>query len=157
MYYSAFSPIPDVTARLPAARPPLMREHRLYQADWLMRFYGFERGEIVGETDDLELDIDPKLAWALRNRGDFPVDVNTADRERLLRTPGLGVRSVDRILEVRRFKTLMLEDVRRLSRSLGKLKPFIVTGDWSPGALTDSADLRARLAPPAAPAQLSLF
>jgi putative DNA modification/repair radical SAM protein len=155
VYYSAFSPIPDSTARLPLARAPLMREHRLYQADWLMRFYGFERAEIVGEAEDLELAIDPKLAWALRNRGDFPLDLNTAERERMLRVPGLGVRSVDKMLEVRRLKALTLEDVRRLTRGIEKLKPFIVTADWTPGALTDAADLRARVAP--APQQQSLF
>jgi predicted DNA-binding helix-hairpin-helix protein len=153
VYYSAFSPIPDSTARLPVQRPPLMREHRLYQADWLMRFYGFERAEIVDEADDLDLAIDPKLAWALRNRGVFPVDVNTAERESLLRVPGLGVKAVDRILDVRRFKRLELADVRRLSRGIEKLKPFIVTADWSPGGLTDRADLRRTLEP----AQLDLF
>ena len=160
VYYSAFSPIPDSTARLPVARPPLVREHRLYQADWLMRFYGFERAEIVSETEDLELEIDPKLAWALKNRGDFPLDLNTAERERMLRVPGLGVRSVDKMLEVRRFKALTLEDVRRLTRGIEKLKPFIVTADWTPGALTDSAGLRERVTPKAegkAPAQMSLF
>jgi len=153
VYYSAFSPIPDSTARLPLSKPPLVREHRLYQADWLMRFYGFDRAEIIGEDEDLDLAIDPKLAWALRNRGDFPVDLNVADRERMLRTPGLGVRSVDRMIEVRRFKSLTLEDVRRLTRGIEKLKPFIVTADWSPGDLTDKADLRERVAP----VQMDLF
>ena len=153
VYYSAFSPIPDATARLPLARPPLLREHRLYQADWLMRFYGFARAEIVGETEDLELDIDPKLAWALRHRGDFPLDLNSAEREQMLRVPGLGVRSVNRMLEVRRFKRLVLEDVRRLTRGIEKLKPFIVLADWTPGALTDRADLREHVAP----RQLDLF
>ncbi|MET0271835.1 MAG: putative DNA modification/repair radical SAM protein [Phenylobacterium sp.] len=155
VYYSAFSPIPDSTARLPLTAPVLVREHRLYQADWLMRFYGFDRAEIVGETEDLELDIDPKLAWALRNRGEFPVDVNLADRERLLRVPGLGVRAVDRMIEVRRYKQLTLADLRRLSRGLEKLKPFLIAADWRPGALTDKADLRQRLTP--APTQLDLF
>jgi len=154
VYYSAFSPIPDSTARLPLARPPLVREHRLYQADWLMRFYGFSRTEIVGEGEDLDLAVDPKLAWALKNRGEFPVDLNTTERERMLRVPGLGVRSVDKLIEVRRLKALALEDVRRLSRGLAKLKPFIVTADWRPGALADQADLRGRLA---APEQQSLF
>ena len=153
VYYSAFSPIPDSTARLPLARPPLVREHRLYQADWLMRFYGFERAEIIGEAEDLDLTIDPKLAWALKNRGEFPLDLNTADRERMLRVPGLGVRSVDRMLEVRRLKALTLEDVRRLTRGIAKLKPFIVVADWTPGALTDAADLRQRVTPQ----QLALF
>src|SRR6201996_5437988 len=155
VYYSAFSPLPASTARLPLARPPLVREHRLYQADWLMRFYGFERAEIVGEAEDLELAIDPKLAWALKNRGEFPLDLNTADRERMLRVPGLGVRSVDKMLEVRRLKALTLEDVRRLTRGVEKLKPFIVTADWTHGALTDAADLREQVAP--APQQQSLF
>ena len=155
VYYSGFSPIPDSSARLPSARPPLMREHRLYQADWLMRFYGFERAEIIGEAEDLDLAIDPKLAWALRNRGDFPVDLNAADRERLLRVPGLGVKVVDRLIELRRVKQVRLEDVKRLARSLAKLKPFIVAADWTPGGLTDRADLRQRLAPE--PRQLSLF
>ena len=155
VYYSGFSPIPDSTARLPLVRAPLVREHRLYQADWLMRFYGFERSEIVGEAEDLDLAIDPKLAWALKNRGEFPVDVNLADRERLLRVPGLGVKAVDRLLEVRRFKRVTLEDVRRLTRGVARMQPFLLTDDWSPGALTDRADLRERVAPP--PRQLSLF
>ncbi len=147
VYYSAFSPIPDTTSRLPPARPPLMREHRLYQADWLMRFYGFERAEIAADNENLDLAIDPKLAWALRNRGDFPVDVNRADRERMLRVPGLGVKSVDKMIEVRRYKRLTLEDVKRLTRGIDKLRPFIVTDDWRPGALTDRADLKTRLTP----------
>jgi putative DNA modification/repair radical SAM protein len=155
VYYSAFSPIPDSAARLPLERAPLMREHRLYQADWLMRFYGFGRAEIVAEDADLDLAVDPKLAWALAHRGDFPVDVNLAEREQLLRTPGLGVKGVARLLETRRFKRLTLEDVKRLCGGVKTARPFIVTADWSPGALTDRADLRARLAP--APQQLSLF
>jgi len=155
VYYSGFSPIPDSTARLPLARPPLMREHRLYQADWLMRFYGFERAEIAGEGEDLDLAIDPKLAWALKHRGDFPVDVNTADRERLLRVPGLGVKVVDRLLVERRHKQIRLEDLGRLTRRVKTLKPFVTAADWSPGGLTDRADLRSRLAPE--PEQLRLF
>jgi putative DNA modification/repair radical SAM protein len=155
VYYSAFSPIPDSAARLPLVRAPLMREHRLYQADWLMRFYGFSRREIIAEDADLDLAIDPKLAWALAHRGDFPVDVNTADRERLLRTPGLGVKGVDRMLEVRRHKRLTLEDVKSLCGGVKTARAFIVTDDWSPGALTDRADLRTRLAPE--PVQPSLF
>jgi putative DNA modification/repair radical SAM protein len=155
VYYSGFSPIPEASARLPLARPPLMREHRLYQADWLMRFYGFERAEIIGEREDLDLAIDPKLAWALRHRGDFPVDLDTADRERLLRVPGLGVKVVDKLVEIRRHKRIELADVTRLARSIEKLKPFVVTADWTPGDLIDQADLRERLTP--RPEQLSLF
>jgi putative DNA modification/repair radical SAM protein len=155
VYYSAFSPIPDAASRLPLMRPPLMREHRLYQADWLMRFYGFDRAEIIGEAENLDLEIDPKKAWALRHRGQFPVDVNTADREALLRTPGLGVRSVQRILAMRRLTRLTLADVARITRGLKAVKPFIVTADWSPVALADQADLRPGLV--ANDPQLSLF
>ncbi|RUU52466.1 putative DNA modification/repair radical SAM protein, partial [Mesorhizobium sp. M2C.T.Ca.TU.002.02.1.1] len=101
VYYSAFSPIPDSSSALPLRKPPLMREHRLYQADWLMRFYGFSQPEILDGSNDgmLDLAIDPKLAWALRNRGRFPVDVNRAEREALLRVPGLGTKVIDRIIE----------------------------------------------------------
>lgn len=159
VYYSAFSPIPDSSAQLPLSKPPLIREHRLYQADWLMRFYGFSAPEIASATPDgmLDLAVDPKLGWALANRAHFPVDVNLAERETLLRVPGLGVRSVDRILKVRRYRTLRLEDIQRLTRSLDKIRPFITTLDWTPGGLTDAVDLRARLVKPKAPEQLSLF
>lgn len=153
VYYSAYSPIPDTTSRLPPVRPPLMREHRLYQADWLMRFYGFEALEIAGGDENLDLAIDPKLAWALKNRARFPVDLNKADREPMLRVPGLGVKSVDRMIEIRRYKRLTLEDVKRLTRGLDKVRPFIITDDWRPGSLTDRADLRTHVAPQ----QLSLF
>ena len=147
VYYSAYSPIPDATARLPPQRPSLVREHRLYQADWLMRFYGFEAGEIASDTENLNLEIDPKLAWAMKNRGLFPVDLNRAERERMLRVPGLGVTGVDRLIDLRRHKRLRLEDVKRLSRGLAKLKPFIVVDDWRPVAEADRA----------VPEQLGLF
>ncbi|MCV0416234.1 MAG: putative DNA modification/repair radical SAM protein [Brevundimonas sp.] len=158
VYYSAFSPIPDASSVLPLSRPPLMREHRLYQADWLMRFYGFSAPEI-GEAATggmLDLAVDPKLAWALNRREQFPVDVNRASREMLLRVPGLGVKAVDRIVAVRRYRTLRLEDVGRLTRSVAKVRPFITALDWTPGGLTDAADLRARVMT-RAPEQLSLF
>ncbi|MFD2236753.1 putative DNA modification/repair radical SAM protein [Aureimonas populi] len=157
VYYSAFSPIPDASSRLPLAKPPLMREHRLYQADWLMRFYGFDRQEIVsgGAGGMLDLSIDPKLAWALKNRDRFPVDVNRADREMLLRVPGLGAKSVDRILSTRRHRTLRLEDLRRLCASLEKVRPFVSALGWSPGGLTDREHLRPLVAPKAE--QLSLL
>ena len=155
VYYSAFSPIPDASRQLPLLAPPLMREHRLYQADWLTRFYGFEVEEIFGPAEMLDLDVDPKLAWALRNRGRFPVDVNRADRESLLRVPGLGTRSVDRILASRRFRRLRLEDVGRLTRSMGTIRHFIAAEGWRPGASLDSSGLKARLTPQ--PQQLALF
>jgi putative DNA modification/repair radical SAM protein len=157
VYYSAFSPIPDSSSALPLKKPPLMREHRLYQADWLMRFYGFAQNEILdGKTDGmLELEIDPKLAWGLRNRGAFPVDVNRADKERLLRVPGLGAKAVNRILQTRRYRRLRLEDVGRLCQSIAKVRPFIVAEGWSPGGLTDQPALREKIVQSCE--QLSLF
>ena len=150
VYYSAFSPIPDASAVLPLSRPPLMREHRLYQSDWLMRFYGFKPQEVVDTADAsgmLPLDIDPKLAWALKFRESFPVDVNRAPREALLRVPGLGVKAVDGILASRRWRRLRLEDIARLTVSIAKVRPFIACDGWAPVALTDRADLKARIAP----------
>jgi putative DNA modification/repair radical SAM protein len=158
VYYSAFSPIPDASAVLPLQRPPLMREHRLYQSDWLMRFYGFKPAEVIsaaGADGMLPLDIDPKLAWALKFREHFPVDVNKASREQLLRVPGLGTKAVDRILKSRRFRTFTLDDVARLTVSVAKLRPFIVTSDWRPTLLTDKADLKRWIKPEKS--QLELF
>jgi putative DNA modification/repair radical SAM protein len=157
IYYSAFSPIPDASRILPARPAPLQREHRLYQADWLMRFYGFSAPEILSGTTDNMLDptIDPKLAWALRNRDRFPVDINLADREMLLRIPGLGVRSVDRILLARAHGRLRLDDLKRLAGSIQRLRPFVVTVDHRPTRLLDVADLRTIVAPKVE--QLSLF
>jgi len=158
VYYSAYSPIPDASSDLPPVRPPLMREHRLYQADWLLRFYGFERAEIMEGANGgmLDLAIDPKLAWALMRREAFPVDINRAPRELLLRVPGLGTRAVDRIVAARRLGKLRLGDLAKLTASVKKVLPFIVTPDWRPGNLTDSADLRARFAPPAEQLVLAL-
>ena len=151
VYYSAFSPIPDASAVLPLQRPPLMREHRLYQSDWLMRFYEFSPREVVAATDDatgmLPLDIDPKLAWALKFRDSFPIDVNRAPRELLLRVPGLGTRAVKHILTARRWRRLRLEDVARLTVSIARVRPFIQCDGWRPVALTDRADLKALAAP----------
>jgi putative DNA modification/repair radical SAM protein len=149
VYYSAFSPIPDASAVLPLQRPPLMREHRLYQSDWLMRFYGFKPKEVVAATEDgmLPLDIDPKMAWALKFRQSFPVDVNRASKDQLLRVPGLGIRAVKRILQTRRWRMLRLDDVARLTVSIAKVRPFIVTTDWRPTLLTDRDDLRSLVRP----------
>ena len=124
-----------------------MREHRLYQADWLMRVYGFTQNEILDGRPDgmLDLEIDPKLAWALRHRAMFPVDVNKADKEALLRVPGLGTKVVTRIVETRRHRRLRLEDVGRLCNSVAKVRPFILAVGWSPGGLTDQPALRERI------------
>ncbi|CAN5362756.1 putative DNA modification/repair radical SAM protein [soil metagenome] len=158
VYYSAFSPIPDASAVLPLKRPPLMREHRLYQSDWLMRFYGYSSLEVAEATDAsgmLPLDIDPKLAFALKHRAQFPVDVNRAPREQLLRVPGLGTRAVDRILASRRWRKLRLEDVGRLTTSIAKIRPFLIAEGWSPAVLADRADLSAWVKPKTE--QLELF
>lgn len=149
VYYSAFSPIPDASAVLPLKRPPLMREHRLYQSDCLMRFYGFTPAELVAAAGDdgmLPLDIDPKLAWALKFRAAFPVDINRAPKEQLLRVPGLGTKAVERIMSSRRWRSLRLDAVARLTLSIAKVRPFISTSDWRPTLLTDRADLRTLVA-----------
>jgi predicted DNA-binding helix-hairpin-helix protein len=135
-----------------------MREHRLYQSDWLMRFYGFQAKEVADAADAsgmLPLDIDPKLAWALKFRESFPVDVNRAPREALLRVPGLGVKAVDRLLASRRWRRLRLEDVARLTASIAKVRPFIEAEGWRPTLLTERADLGAWLKPRTE--QLELF
>jgi putative DNA modification/repair radical SAM protein len=161
VYYSGFSPIPDASSILPVKPPPLLREHRLYQADWLLRFYEFQVDEIApdparGGTGMLDLDIDPKLAWALRHPEKFPVDINTAPREMLLRVPGLGTRNVDRLLAARRHHRLRVADLARLRAPLQKLLPFVQLADHHPRRrLDDPAALRAQLAPK--PRQRDLF
>jgi len=155
VYYSAFSPIPDASALLAAKPPPLQRENRLYQADWLLRYYGFSVSEIAagGTSGMLDLEIDPKLAWALKHRMNFPVDVNTGPRELLLRVPGLGVRAVNRIIQTRRYTRLRLSDVVRLSPGIRRAMPFLIAADHSPVRLTDRANLRQQLVP----RQMNLF
>jgi putative DNA modification/repair radical SAM protein len=153
VYYSAFSPIPEASSLLMAKAPPLQRENRLYQADWLLRYYGFTVPEIAagGDNGMLDLEIDPKLAWALKNRDRFPVDVNKAPREMLLRVPGLGARAVDKIIVARRHTSMRLADLSRLTPSLKRALPFLIATDHSPAALTDRADLRRKVQ------QMSLF
>ena len=149
VYYSAFSPIPDSDGRLPAGAPPLIREHRLYQADWLIRFYGFEAKELTTPAEpNLDVAIDPKLGWALRHREFFPVDVNRAGREAMLRIPGIGARNVGRILSIRRHRKIRLDDLSRLRVSVKRARPFVVTADHNPDALRlDTDDLRSRTMP----------
>ncbi len=137
VYYSAFSPIPDASRALPVIAPPLVREHRLYQADWLMRFYGFDVGEIVDGTASgmLPLDIDPKLAWALRHRERFPLDIASASREELLRVPGFGRKAVDRIIATRRVTSIRARRPGAAAHTQGnKALPFIVLSDHRPSA-----------------------
>lgn len=150
VYYSAFSPIPDASPGLPPVAAPLVREHRLYQADWLMRFYGFNVHEIAPpEARSLDLTIDPKTAWALRNRDQFPVDVNKATREMLLRIPGLGVRSVDRIVSARRWRRVRVADLKRIRVPLVRVLPFVETDDHVPrgNRTPDHLALRELIAP----------
>lgn len=157
VYYSAYSPIPKADVILPNAQPELIRENRLYQADWLLRFYKFEAHELLDSTKPrLDLDIDPKTSWALRHREFFPVDVNKASREQLLRVPGLGVRNVERILQMRPYRKVSLLDLGKMRVPVNRTKYFVVTSDYNPNALLIDADnLRARLKP--AETQLSFF
>ncbi|MCC2641330.1 MAG: biotin synthase related domain containing protein [Nitrospira sp.] len=156
VYYSAFSPYPHADPRLPLQAPALLREHRLYQADWLTRFYGFSMDELTTADDpNLSFDLDPKLAWALRHRERFPVDVNRAPREALLRVPGLGYKNVARILSIRRYHRITLDDLRKLRVPLRRVRPFVVTPAYSERLLRlDREDLPALLSKPA---QLELF
>jgi putative DNA modification/repair radical SAM protein len=146
VYYSAFSPIPDAAAALPPRPAPLLREHRLYQADWLLRFYGFAQAEMpVGADGNLPLEIDPKLAWALAHRALFPVDVNRAPKEMLLRVPGFGVKSVGRVIQARRHRRLRLDDLARLRLPIAKVMPFVCAADHQPGKTLDSVALPVKM------------
>lgn len=133
VYYSAYSPIPFAHALLPVTRPSLVREHRLYQADWLLRFYGFKSEELTTlNAPNLSLDLDPKTSWAMNHRGFFPVDVNTAPREDMLRIPGIGVRNVERLIQLRRFHKITLLDLAKLRIVIGRAKYFVTTADHNP-------------------------
>lgn len=147
VYYSGYIPI-ETDNRLPVlAAPPLLRENRLYQADWLMRFYGFSREDIVSEAHpDLDLEVDPKMAFALRHPYLFPVDVNTADYEMILRIPGIGVKSAKKIVQARRFGRLRAEHLRKIGIVMRRAKYFLICGDrdhvnlgWKP------EDIRAQI------------
>lgn len=153
VYYTAYSPIEHADARLPAKPPPLAREHRIYQADYLVRRYGFDAEELVAEGD-LDPRVDPKLAWALGHRARFPVDLQRAPRDALLRVPGIGPRSVKRILAARRQRALRLADLPKLGVVLERARPFVVAVDHHPDARAiDRLDLRERIGAE----QLSLF
>jgi putative DNA modification/repair radical SAM protein len=156
VYYSAFSPIPHADNRLPSLGPPLIRENRLYQADWLLRFYTYDVSEIVSDAHpNLELDIDPKTAWALRNLHYFPVNVNTASREQILRIPGVGVRTVDKILKIRRYITITLKDLIQLRVVWKRAKAFTIADDYHPSKLLENKNLNVILRPEQL--QLGLF
>ena len=156
VYYSAFSPIPQSPGSVPLAPPPLLREHRLYQADFLLRGYGFTAGELMPTTGNLALDVDPKLAWALSNREHFPMDLNRVDASLIPRIPGIGLRNAKRIVELRRLRRIRWEDLSRLRCSLKKLAPFVVTADYKPVQGATSSDLlRKHMAD--APQQMNLW
>ncbi len=133
VYYSAYVPVLE-DGRLPGLHtlPPVQRENRLYQTDWLLRFYGFRADEILSDQHpNLETDIDPKLSWALRNLQLFPVDVNAADYAMILRIPGLGVKSAKKIVSGRRFGRLSLEHLRQFGVALNRAKFFLVCDGWN--------------------------
>ena len=135
VYYTGFSPYPEADTRLPIKAAPLVREHRLYQADWLMRFYGFTAGELTtDEQPDLSLTEDPKTTWAKTHPEFFPVDLNAAPREALLRIPGIGYKSVDRVLSIRKYHLLSTEDLRKLNVRVKSALPFIIATDHAPAA-----------------------
>lgn len=163
VYYSAFSPIPFADPRLPSKPAERMREHRLYQADWLLRFYGFSLDELIAPGANFSLEMDPKAQWALAHRERFPVDVNTAPKEMLLRVPGFGTQSVAKILRARRLGRLYLDDLARLGCAMNRARPFITAIDRDPllkdldsPALVEHVAPRKR-GPRVAPTQLSLF
>lgn len=156
VYYSAFSPIPDSPSVLPAQAPPLLREHRLYQADFLLRGYGFRTEELFAGAGDLPLDIDPKLAWALAHRDVFPLDLNRVPLQQIVRVPGIGVRTAKRLMDLRRLRAIRYQDLARLRCAMNKARPFIVVQDYRPGLGEPlSEHLRHSLA--VAPRQLALL
>jgi putative DNA modification/repair radical SAM protein len=153
VYYSAFIPvgvpgrdgIPD--PRLPdIPGPPLVREHRLYQADWLLRFYHFTAGEILEDSPYLDKHLDPKTAWALRHPDRFPVEVNHADYEELLRVPGIGAKSSRRIIETRRSRSLTFDSLRRIGVTLKRARYFITVAGAAIDRLEDPKRVRRVLA-----------
>ena len=134
VYYSGYVPISN-DARLPAigAQVPLVRENRLYQADWLMRFYGFQANEILDKNNPfLDLEVDPKMSWALRNITQFPVIIQNASLELILRVPGIGVKSAHKIVMARRFQNLSLEHLKKIGVAINRARYFIsVSGENS--------------------------
>ena len=132
VYYSGYIPINEEEKALPAvgSAPPLLRENRLYQSDWLMRFYGFDATELVDEKHpNLDLDVDPKLSWALRHPEQFPIDLNSADYRMILRVPGIGVRSAKKIVQARRFGKIHIDQLKRIGVAYNRAQHFIRCAD----------------------------
>ena len=124
VYYSSYIPVVQ-SSKLPTVGAGLLREHRLYQADWLIRFYGFNVDEICAENENLSSEYDPKCAWALRNMQLFPVEINSAPLEMLLRVPGIGAKSAYKIVEARKFSALDYENLAKMRIVLKRAKHFI--------------------------------
>lgn len=149
VYYSAFVPVSD-DKRLPSLKhPPTLREHRLYQADWLLRFYGFNAKELLNEANpNFDINFDPKTNWALQNLGYFLVEINIAPKEMLLRVPGIGVKSVQRILAARRVSILNYEDLRKIGVVLKRAQYFITcNGKYYGDVDFDEPLIRNKLSP----------
>lgn len=141
VYYSGYIPININDNRLPAlVKPPLVRENRLYQADWLMRFYEFKVDEIVDDAfPNLDLEIDPKLAWALRHPEHFPVDINKADYTQILRIPGIGVKTAKMIIVTRRYGRITSDSLKKMGVSLKKAQYFITCNELSSVKVNDTS------------------
>jgi len=139
VYYSGYIPVNTYDSRLPVTKqPPLVMENRLYQADWLMRFYKFSADEIADDSHpDLELEIDPKLSWALRHPEFFPVDVNRADYEMILRIPVVGVKSATLIVNARRFRRLTSDHLRKIGVVMKRARYFITCGELEACCVAD--------------------
>lgn len=126
VYYSAYTPVNRDSRIANVEKPPLLREHRLYQADWLIRVYNFSADELFkNEGENLDLEVDPKIMWALRNLDKFPVEINRASYEELIRTPGIGIKSAKRIIKNRAFHSLDFDDLKKLGVVLKRAKYFI--------------------------------
>ncbi|MNL28912.1 hypothetical protein D3C87_1505780 [compost metagenome] len=141
VYYSGYIPISN-DSRLPAigSNPPLIRENRLYQTDWLMRFYGFHVNELLNDLNpNLDFDIDPKLSWALRNLHYFPVDINADAYKMILRVPGIGLSSAKKIVEARKFGKLRIDQLKKIGVAYNRARHFITCAD-TPYQLKDYQD-----------------
>ncbi len=165
VYYSGFVPVNGYDTRLPMLQTaPLVRENRLYQADWLMRFYQFNAEEILDDAHpDLDLEVDPKIAWALRHPEVFPIDINTADYSQILRVPGIGVQSAMRIASTRRYRRLNHEHLKKLGVVMKRAQYFITCGQHTPLTIDTAGPekirhaLTGKLPQQNRPYQLSLF
>lgn len=148
VFYSAYIPVSFSNPNLPViSKPPLLREHRLYQADWLLRFYGFSAGELLTpERSQLDSALDPKAAWALSNLEQFPVEINRASYETILRIPGVGVRSAKKIIAARRVHALNFDDLKRLGVVVKRAKYFITcSGKYYEKIILEQNFLRAKI------------